>query len=144
MDKIRVGIFGFSRGGDYAKHFLANNAEIVAVCEKDEKRLKRAEGLLGKSASYYKDFDSFIEHEGLDAVLLANYFNEHTEYAVRLLEKNIHVLSECISNATMADGVRLVEAAEKSRAFYVLAENYPYMLFNQEIKKVYEGGSLGK
>ena len=94
MEKIRVGIFGFSRGGAYAKHFLDNNAEIVAVCEKDEKRLKRAEDLLGESASYYKDFDSFIEHEGLQAVLLANYFNEHTEYAVRLLEKNIHVLRQ--------------------------------------------------
>ncbi len=144
MQKIRVGIFGFSRGAAYADHFLSNNAEIVAICEKQETRLNRAKEKFGKSASYYKDFDSFIEHKGLQAVLLANYFNEHTEYAVRLLEKNIHVLSECLSNATMADGVRLVEAAEKSKAFFVLAENYPYMLFNQEMKRVYEGGTLGK
>ena len=103
-----------------------------------------ARNSLGDTAAYYRDFDAFIEHEGLEAVLLANYFNEHTAYAIRLLERNIHVLSECISNATMADGVWLVEAVEKSRAYYVLAENYPYMLFNQEMKKVYDGGTLGK
>jgi len=44
----------------------------------------------------------------------------------------------------MADGVRLVEAAQKSKAKYMLLENYPFMLFNQEMKKVYEEGTLGK
>ena len=36
------------------------------------------------------------------------------------------------------------EAAEKSKAKYMLLENYPFMLFNQEMKKIYEGGTLGK
>ncbi len=26
----------------------------------------------------------------------------------------------------------------------MLAENYPFMLFNQEMKRVYNGGTLGK
>ena len=76
--------------------------------------------------------------------MLANYFHEHTPYAIRCLEKGIHVLSECIPNATMAEGVALVEAVEKSSAKYMLLENYPFMLFNQEMKKVKEGGTLGK
>ena len=144
MKKIKVGIFGYSRGAYYVDHFLANNAEVVAVCEKDEIRLGKAKKKLGNMACYYKDFDFFIEHSGLDAVLLANYFNEHTEYAIKLLGKNIHVLSECTSNVTMAEGVKLVEAVEASKATYTLAENYPYMLFNQEMKRVADGGSLGK
>ena len=143
MKKIRVGIFGYLRGEDYVDSLLANNAEIVAVCDKNEKRLERARKKFGALASLHSSFDTFIE-EKLDAVLLCNYFHEHTEYAIRCLEKNIHVFSECISNATMAEGVRLVEAVEKSKATYMLAENYPYMLFNQEMKRVYEGGTLGK
>jgi predicted dehydrogenase len=75
--------------------------------------------------------------------MLCNYFNEHAEYAVRCLERNIHVLSETMSNTTMADGVKLVRAAEKSKAFYMIAENYPFMVFNQEMRRVYRGGSLG-
>ena len=144
MKKIKIGIFGFIRGGSLADNFLALNAEIVAVCDKKEKYLEAARQKLGESASYYKDFDSFIEHSGLEAVLLTNYFHEHCEYAIRCLKKGIHVLSECLSNSTMAEGVNLVEAAEKSKAKYMLLENYPFMLFNQEMKKIYEGGTLGK
>ena len=144
IKKIKIGVFGFTRGGSLADNFLALNAEIVAVCDKKEKCLESARQKLGNTASYYKDFDSFIEHNGLEAVLLTNYFHEHSEYAIRCLEKGIHVLSECLSNATMAEGVKLVEAVEKSKAKYMLLENYPFMLFNQEMKKIYEGGTLGK
>ena len=45
---------------------------------------------------------------------------------------------------TMAEGVALVRAARKSGAFYMLAENYPFMLFNQEIRRVYQEGTLGQ
>jgi predicted dehydrogenase len=143
MEKIRVGIFGYCGGSSYVDNFLYNNGEVVAVCEKREDRLEEAKTKLGDTVSCYKDFDEFINHD-MDAVLITNYFHEHTDYIIRCLEKNIHVLTECVSNATMAEGVRLVEAAEKSKAFFMLAENYPYMLFNQEMKKVYDGGALGK
>ncbi|MEE1225039.1 MAG: Gfo/Idh/MocA family oxidoreductase [Clostridia bacterium] len=143
MKNIRIGVFGAKRGYYYFDNLLANNAEIVAVCDKDNNSLERAKNRLANDVAIYSDFDSFIEHP-MDAVLLANYFHEHSEYAIRCLEKNIHVLCECTSNSTMAEGVALVRAAKKSKAFYMLAENYPFMLFNQEMKRVYEGGTLGK
>ena len=142
MKKIRLGIFGAFRGGHYIEHALANNADIVAVCDNHEYRLNEAVKKLGGTAKAYTNFEEFINHP-MDAVFLANYFHEHAPYAIRCLEKNIHVLSECTSNSTMAEGVALVRAAEKSKAFYMLAENYPFMLFNQEMKKVFESGTLG-
>ena len=144
MRKVKVGIFGFVRGGSLADSFLALNADIVAICDKKENILEEAKQKLGNSAAYYTDFDSFIEHSGMEAVLLTNYFHEHSEYAIKCLEKGIHVLSECLSNATMAEGVKLVEAVEKSKAKYMYLENYPLMLFNQEMKKIKDGGTLGK
>lgn len=142
MEKIRIGIFGLRRGSSFFDEIKTCGGEIAAVCEKDEAQIKEvAESIEG--AAVYTDFDEFIEHP-MDAVLLANFFPEHAEYAIKALEKNIHVFSECISNGTLAEGVRLCEAAEKSSAQYMLAENYPYMLFNREMKKICEGGSLGK
>lgn len=143
MKKVRVGIFGLNRGSSYIPHFLANDAEIVALCDKSERWQNAGKNKLDHSVTVYSDFDSFIEHP-MDAVFLANYFNEHTAYAIKCLEKGIHVLSECTSNATMAEGVALVRAAEKSNAIYMLAENYPYMSFNREIKRICDGGTLGK
>lgn len=143
MKQIRIGIFGARRGSDFFTSILANNGNIVAICEKNPNRLKSALEKLGDGTVGYTDFDEFIKHP-MDAVLLANYFHEHAEYAIKCLEKNIHVLSECTANSTMAEGVALVRAAEKSKAYYMLAENYPFMLFNQEMKRVYETGNLGR
>ena len=143
MEKVRIGIFGCWRGASYIDSFLQNNAEIVAVCDKRKDRLAAVKKRLGNTVTCYEDFDSFIEHD-MDAVFIANYFHEHTPYILKCFERNIHVLCECISNATMAEGVQLVEAAEKSKSIFMLAENYPYMLFNQEMKSLYEGGTLGK
>ena len=143
MKIIRIGVFGVRRGSDFFKSILSNDGEIVAICEKNPERVEAALKQLGNNVAVYDNFDEFIEHP-MDAVLLANYFHEHTEYAIKCLERNIHVLSECTSNATMAEGVALVRAAEKSKAYYMLAENYPFMLFNREMKRVYEGGTLGK
>lgn len=141
MKRITVGVFGLGRGRSLFSSMQAAGAEIVAVCEKDEARIEKAKSI-APNVTIYRDFDEFIEHP-MDAVMLCNYFNDHAEYAVRCLERNIHVLSETTSNATMAEGVRLVRAAEKSKAYYMLAENYPFMVFNREMRRVYREGTLG-
>ena len=142
MEKIRIGIFGLGRGENLIDSLKVNGGEIVAVCEQSEKKIAECKDKIG-DAAVYTDFDKFIEHP-MDAVLLTNYFAEHAPYAIRCLEKGIHVLSECTSNGTMAQGVALVRAAEKSNAIYMLAENYPFMLFNKEMKRVCDGGTLGR
>ena len=136
LNKIKFGIFGLGRGSGFYDGVAANNGEVVAVCDFDEEKLKKAKEDHSEVTTY-TDFDEFINHEGLEAVFLCNYFNEHTPYAIKALEKNIHVLSECTSNISMGEGVQLVRACEKSKAFYMIAENYPFMKFNQEMRKVY-------
>ena len=146
MEKIKVGIFGCNRGSSLMKNIVINGGEIVAICDKEQKwrdhALKVLDGVVPEGI--YESFDEFIEHPGLQAVVLANYFHEHAPYAIRCLEKGIHVMTECTANGTLAEGVELVRAAEKSDAIYMLAENYPYMQFNQEMRRVYRGGTLGK
>ena len=57
---------------------------------------------------------------------------------------NIHVFSETMAASTMAGAVALCRAAEKSKALYMMAENYPHSRGNLELKRLYEGGTLGK
>ena len=143
MKKIKFGIFGLGRGSSFYDSIIANNGDLVAVCDFDENKFASAKEKFS-DVTTYTDFDEFINHEGLEAVFLCNYFHEHAEYAIKALEKNIHVLSECTSNISMGDGVALVRAAEKSDAYYMIAENYPFMKFNQEMRRVYRSGVLGK
>lgn len=143
MKKIKVGIFGVGRGMDLAKDFMLLGADIAAICDFNKERLDAAAKKVGTDTAIYSDFDSFIEHD-LDAVVLANYFHEHAPFAIKCFEKGIHVFSECISNGTMAEGIELLKAFEKSNSIYMLAENYPQMIFNREMKRVCDGGTLGK
>lgn len=141
---IKLGVFGAGRGADLACNFRLLGCEITAICDFHEERLHNAAERIGGSPTLYRDFDSFIEHD-MDAVILANYFHEHAPYAIRCIERGLHVFSECISNGTMAEGVELIRAAEEHpNVVYFLAENYPQMLFNLEMQRVAKGGTLGK
>ncbi|MBE6696734.1 MAG: Gfo/Idh/MocA family oxidoreductase, partial [Ruminococcaceae bacterium] len=144
MKTIKLGIFGFTESSYRIKAILTNGASIVAVCDAREEKLAKAKEELGKSLATYTNFEDLLSHPGLDAIYICNFFHCHAPYAVRALERGIHVLSECISNGTMAEGVALVRAAEKSKSIYMLAENFQYMRFNLEMRRLAEGGTLGK
>ena len=144
MKKIKIGIFGAGRGTDLARSFILAGADIVALCDNIPERLEMGKKRLPEGVKTYDSFDEFIEHPGMDAVIVANFFHEHAPYSIKCLERGIAVFSECISNGTMAEGVKLAKAAAKSKAVYMLGENYPFMLFNREIKKICDGGTLGK
>lgn len=143
MKKIKIGVFGAGRGIDIAENFLLLGCEIVALCENNPKRALKGLEELGLDVPVFENFDDFIEQK-LDAVIIANYFHEHTPYAIKCFEKGIHVFCECISNGTMAEGVELIRAYEKTDSIFMLAENYPQMVFNREMKKICDGGTLGK
>lgn len=147
---IRLGVFGCWRGNAYIKSFIngkIGGARITALCDKKPERLENALELCPKGRYAPKTFtdpDEFFASGLFDAVLLCNYFHEHAKYAIIALEKNIHVFSETMAASTMADAVALCRAAEKSRAIYCMAENYPYSRGCFELKRVFDGGTLGK
>ena len=144
MKKIKIGVFGLGRGMDIAKNFLyQNSCEVVAFCDNRSERAELGMEKLGKKVDVYTDFDEFLD-SGIDAVIVANFFHEHAPYIIKCFKKNIHVFSECISNATMAEGVELLRAFEKSKSIFFLGENYPQMLHNIEMKKIIDSGVLGK
>ncbi len=143
MSNIKLGIFGTGRAKFLVPDFLLNGFDIVAVCDMNAERMKMVTDQLGDDVACYTDFDEFIKHD-MDAVFLGNFFHEHAPFAIKCFERGIHVLSECISNGTMAEGVELLRAFEKSESIYMLAENYPQRRCCLEMKRVCEGGTLGK
>ena len=143
MKKIKVGVFGTGRGFTIAKDFMLLNCEIVALCDFNKERLQKAASQLDNSVALYDDFYKFIEHD-MDAVIVANYFHEHAPYVIECFKRNIHVYCECISNGTMAEGVELAKAYKDTKSVFFLAENYPQMIFNREMKRICDSGTLGK
>lgn len=145
MKKVRIGVLGAYRGTsmiNYCKR--ADHAEVVAICDKSPQALDvqraAAEGL---DIAFYERFDDFIQHD-MDAVVLANYANEHAPFAIRCLKKGLHVFSEVLPVQNMKEAVELVEAVEESGLIYAYGENYCYMPAPYEMKKLYEKGEIGE
>lgn len=143
MKKLKIGVFGAGRGADLAQNFMMLGCDIVALCDYNPDRVAEGQKLVGTSVAVYDDFDAFIQHK-MDAVIIANDFHDHASYVIKCFERGIHVFCECISNGTMAEGVALIRAFEKSNVVYMMAENYPQMIFNREAKRVCDSGTLGK
>jgi len=53
------------------------------------------------------------------------------------------VLSECMPNTTMAEGVELCRTMEATGKVYMLAENYPYTVVGHELRRLYAAGEIG-
>ncbi len=137
---IKVGVLGVGRGQSFMEGGSAG-MKLVALCDTWEERLND----VGKKhdVATYTDYDEFLKHD-MDAVILANYFNEHAPFAIKALKAGKHVMSETASNTTLAEGVALCRAVEESGLIYMLAENYPYTKFNMEMQRVYKTGELGE
>ena len=139
---IRVGVVGVGRGKSFAQSASgAVGMELVALCDIWEERLHELAGELSVAA--YTDYDAFLAHD-MDAVVLANYFHEHAPFAIKALRADKHVMSETACNGTLAEGVALCRAVEASGRIYMLAENYPYTVFNQEMHRLYREGEIGE
>lgn len=145
MDKkVKIGVLGAGRGMTmmrYCQH--AENAELVAVCDYSEKSLSNAKKEMNcSSIAYYSDFEQFIRHD-MDAVVLANYANEHAPYAVKCMKAGLHVISEVLPVQTMKEAVELIETVEETGMVYAYAENYCYMPAPREMKRLYSEGKIG-
>lgn len=145
MKKVRIGVLGGYRGTsmiNYCKR--ADNAEVVAICDKLPEVLEtQKQAATGLDITFYDNFDEFIEHD-MDAVVLANYANEHAPFAIRAMKKGLHVFSEVLPVQTMKEAVELVETVEETGMIYAYGENYCYMPAPYEMKKLYRSGKIGE
>jgi len=142
MDRaVRVGVLGLRRGAALARLAQQAGMQVVAVCERDDRRRQASAKALGATA--YRDVEPFLGH-GMDAVILVNDFDQHAPVAIQALDRNVSVLSETAACRTVAEGVALVEAAERSAGIYMFAENYPYMPLTREMRRRYAAGDIGE
>jgi predicted dehydrogenase len=145
--KIKIGVFGAFRGMSMIKVLAQHpDAKLVAICDKAKDLLdacSKESSLHGQEISLYEKFDSFMEHD-MDAVVLANYANEHAPFAIKIMDSGRHVLSEVLPVETLSQAVALVEAVERSGKVYAYAENYCYFPATTEMKKLYRAGRIGE
>ncbi len=147
MSKVKFGILGATRGMNFAMYSLFNHphAELAAICDVYPPLVERVKNSLAEKnlhPAFFTDYTEMLE-SGIDAVIIANFANDHARFAIEALNKGVHVLSEVLPTQTMDEAVRLCDAYEKSGKIYHYAENYCFTDYTLEMKRRYENGDIG-
>jgi len=140
--RIRLGIWGLGRGMSFYKTCSALNLDVVAGCDYNA-HMRDNFLKMNPGAFVTADAGEFLAQD-FDAVLLATYCPNHARDALRCLAAGKHVLSEVTAFFTLAEGVQLVEAVEKTGLVYNLAENYPFSPTMRYLKRKWDEGLFGE
>ncbi|WP_040978233.1 Gfo/Idh/MocA family protein [Oceanobacillus jeddahense] len=143
MQKLRVGIAGASTRGQHLCHDFSklDNIEIVAVMDTNQEALKAFQR--NYSIQYlFSDYEEML-NLNLDIIVIASPVQFHAEQAIKALDNDIHVLSEVTAATNLEDCQRLLHATRKSKAQYMLAENYCYIRENIVIRNMVRNGLFG-
>jgi predicted dehydrogenase len=141
---VRLGILGTRRGiafAEAADHLP--NVTVRAFCGHDTRRLEII-GRMYPKARMLTSYAEMLDDPQIDAVVVANYADEHVEAASQALGAGKHILSEVPACVTVAEGVALARAVESSGRVYMLGENFCYLALVQEMRRLYEAGELGE
>lgn len=143
MNKLKVGIVGTTRGADFYNDFnMFNNVKVTSVMDTDHHSLLEFKNKYNVENIYSK-YDDLL-NSNIDIVVLASPINLHAKQAIAALNKNIHVLSEVTAATTLEDCKLLFDAVKRSKAQYMMAENYCYIRENVAINNMIKKGLFGE
>jgi predicted dehydrogenase len=144
-ESLNIGIVGaVGRGASFRAPFDAHPAtRIVAVCDTQASALPETARVLGAEQSY-TNYEEMLDRSGVDAVVIGTPMQLHAEQAIMALERDIHVLCEVTAGVSIEECRALVEAAQRSRAVYMMAENYTYIKANVLVKELVRRGLFGE
>ncbi len=153
--QIRLGMVGGGRDAFIgAVHRIASRIDghyrLVAGCLSSTPEKSKASGAdLGLAEDrVYGDFDAMAKREarlksGIEAVAIVTPNHLHYAAARPFLQRGIHVICDKPLTSTLADARKLVAAAERSDALFVLTHNYTGYPMVRQAREMVSSGEIG-
>jgi predicted dehydrogenase len=117
------------------------NAQIVAVVDKDQRKAKQAGDQFGITA--YTDLREALQKEPPDFVDIATRPDSHLQITELAVSKSCHVLCQKPIASTWEESVRLVETCRQFDVRLMINENWRWQPWYQQIKKLIKSGIIG-
>ena len=140
---VRVGMVGLGKMG--LSHLSIVRAhpevELVAACD----TMAYLTDVLGKYTGLkcYADLDQMLAAERLDAVVISTPSKLHAAMVQKALDRGLHVFCEKPFVLDLADGERLVQAAEQKGLVTQVGYHYRFVGAFQEAARIARSGALG-
>ena len=141
---LNVGLIGLGKMG--ISHLAIVNAHpdvnLIGVCDTSS----YVRGVLGKYTGIktYSDYQSMLDAEGLEAVVIATPSRFHVEMVRSALDRNLHVFCEKPFCLDVADGLQISEFDERKGVVNQVGYHYRFVASFKEAKRLIETNVLGR
>lgn len=123
---LRVAVVGLGFGAEFAPIYNDHpDVASVAICDKDERRLKVVGERFGIQQRF-GDFRDVISSTEIDAVHLVSGIPDHAPQAVAVLESGKHCACTVPMATSLADIKAILRARKKSGKNYMMMETAVY------------------
>jgi len=144
MKKLKVGVIGLGIGKSHIRGYRSHpNAEVVAIADLDEKRLKTI-GDECEIAKRYTTAEEMLDKEKLNIVSVCTPNKFHKPLTIAALEANCHVLCEKPMAMNAAEAREMIEAAEKTGKRLMIDFSYRFTEQSWVLKQQIETGIIGE
>ena len=118
-------------------------ADVVAICDLDAERLRKAGETFGIAARY-RDLDEMLARENLDGVMISTPHTAHTAPAIAALNAGCHVLVEKPMATTAADGRAIAAAASAAGREALVPTGTNFTSFTAQAVEWVRSGRIGE
>lgn len=142
---VGIGIVGYGYWGpNLVRNFSqVQGARVVAVCDQSPERRAQVAQVY-PAVKTYADVRDMLNDAAVDAVAVATPVSSHFALSMQALQAGKHVFVEKPFTATIEEGERLVEEAEKRRLTLMVDHTFIYTSAVRKIKELLDNGSLGQ
>ena len=146
MEKVRMAVIGCGSFG--SPHLLGLSqiptAEITAICDVDEERLKlMAETYHVAEENCYTDYKDVLAREDVDAVSLPLPDQIHREIAVAAMRAGKHVFCEKPMALSNEDCKAMREVEKETGVKFMIGQVCRYTPSFKKVKELMEAGAIG-
>ena len=151
---VKIGVVGTgNRGTSHVSCLLTiEGVEVVALCDLIENKVRNAAEICVKAGKkppsvYYGDRNTYkqmLDKESLDAVIIATYWDSHSEIALHALKNGIRPGIEVPASLTVDDTWNLVETSEKTGIPFMMLENWSFRQDNLALLNMKRLGMFGE
>ena len=139
-----IGIGGIARGAHLSGLKAAQNCEVTAICDIDEKKLAEVGDELGIPAERrFTDYHDLIECDLVDAVEVCTPNYLHTEMASAALLADKPVNCEKPMGLSAEDAMKVKYAEDESKAFGMMCFSYRFKSAVRYAKYLIDKGYIG-
>jgi predicted dehydrogenase len=141
---IRVGVIGYGYWGpNIVRNFQqAEGSSVVAVCDKSDKSLRRAQQAYPE-LRVSSNADDLLTATDIDAIAVVTPVWTHFELAKKALENGKHVFVEKPFTSSTAQAEELIELAERKNLKIMVDHTFLFTGAVRKIRGLIDDGTLG-